>query len=269
MPKRRRPRSVDQGGYSDVVQEAFRRAESHFEYNSIFTGNNVVDLRDRARVYGHKGWYSLKKPGLVSVIVVNKSSSTISSFFRNMVQNSRNRVISRSVESDDVCPISLTRVSDLSHPYVHDGIVFCREDLVLFFMNSYNFTNPITRREFTDVDIKRFGSPTLCEVFYDRVYLRNDAIYDIQEFSFLESQFEGLVKNMISLFHYQDDKEFEDVILSINNMWRKMLAIDLNRTLCVIKSMRHFMEGIGNERRKKWAIEFIDDLDKRSRPDNV
>ncbi len=267
MPKRRRSRSIDEIRESDgnaIVQSALRSAKNHLEYKSIFTGNNVVDLRDRARVYGQKGWYCMKKPNLVSVIVVNKSATTISNFFRGIVQTLRKSVISRSVESDDVCPITLTPVSELLHPYVHDGIVFSRDDLVLFFLKSYNFTNPMTRKEFTNVDIKRFGSPKLCDLFYDREYLRKDAIYDIHQFSFLESQFEILVKHMVALYHHQDDQEYEEVVASIENMWKEMMLIDINRTLCVIKSTRSVLNDISG-RRKKWATAFLDNLDNRSR----
>lgn len=266
MPKRHRSRSVDRQGETNsncIIQGAFKRAKGHFEYKRMFLRNTVVDLRDQARVYGQKRWYSMKKPSLVAVVIVNKSSSIISGFFRRIIQDSRKRVIERSIESDEFCPICLTPVSELINPYVHDGIVFSREDLVFFFMNSYNFTNPMTRRDFTDADIKRFGSPTLCDVFYDREYLRKDVIHGVQQFSFLESQFEVLVKNMVSLYHYQDEREYCETALSLENVWEDMMSIDRNRTVCVIKSARTILDDLSG-RRKKWARALLDNINERT-----
>jgi len=267
MPKRRRSRSIDDTQESDnnaMVQSAMRKCKRHYMYSFMFSDNTVVDLKEMVRGYGQKGWYNLKKHNLVVVVVLNMCSSTISHFFHSIIIRSRERAIETATKSTDtVCPISLVPVSELSFPYVHDNIVFSRDDLVSFFMSSYNFTNPITRREFTATEIRRFGSPTLYEVFLDRVNLRIDAVYEIQHFAFLEVELENCVKRMASMFSFQEQQLFEEVSVILENTWREMLRIDRHRTLCVLKSMFDFI-NMYTGRRRKWSTVMVNDLIKRS-----
>jgi len=267
MPKRRRSRSIDEtheSGNNAMVQSAMRRSKKHYMYNFMFSQNTVVDLREMVRGYGQKGWYNLKKHNLVVVVVLNMCSSTISHFFRNIVKIARKRAIDEAVRSaDTVCPISLVPVSELLFPYVHDKIVFSRDDLVTFFMSSYNFTNPITRREFTETEILRFGSPTLLDVFTNRVHLRIDAVYEIQHFSFLEVELENCIKRMVSMYHYHEQDLFDQISVMLENTWKEMLELDKNRTLCVLKSMFDFI-NLYTVRRKKWASVIVNDLISRS-----
>jgi len=269
MPKRRRSRSIDETHEScnnAMVQSAMRKSKKHYMYTSMFSENTVVDLKEMVRGYGQKGWYNLKKNNLVVVVILNMCSSTIAHFFREIVVRLRVKAIKTAAMAvDTVCPISLVPVSELEFPYVHDSIVFSRDDLVTFFMSSYNFTNPITRREFTGIEIRRFGSPTLYNVFLNRVHLRIEAVYGIQHFSFLEVELENCIKRMISLYGLQEQEHelFDSISVMLENTWSEMLRLDRNRTVCVLKSMFDFI-CYYNPRRRKWATIMVNDLIRRS-----
>jgi len=256
MPKRRRSNSIEEYKESSnhaMVQSSLKKAKSHYLYDYIHHVNTVAELRDIVRGYGMKGWYNMKKQNLVVTVIINISAASIVHFFRQIVNNVRKKVIKEAIESpEDVCPISLVPVSQIVYPYVHDRVVFSREDLVSFFMSSYNFTNPITRREFTNREIRRFGSPTLCTVFQNRASLRADAIYEIQHFAFLETELENYLKRMIYILDHGDQDLFNELGLALDNTYDEMILLDRNRTKCVLKSMFDFI-GNYNGRRKDWA----------------
>jgi len=263
MPKRRRSNSTEDSHESSMhamIQSSKKKAKSHYLYDYMHHVYTVADLKSLVRGYGQKGWYNMKKQNLVVTVVINMAAASIVYFFRQIVNKARNKVISSAASSpEDVCPISLTPVSELVYPYVHDRVVFSREHLVSFFMSSYNFTNPITRREFTRREIRRFGSPTLCTVFDNRHSLRADAIYEIQHFAFLETEMENYLKRMMYILDHGDQDLFNELGMALDNTFDEMIHIDRNRTRCILKSMFDFIENY-NERRKDWAKRTVNEF---------
>jgi len=254
MPKKKRARSFDMSAESDnhIMQIASRKAKKHPRYDYVFQSNTVAALRGDDWCKDHKGWYTMKKPRLVSVFIVSLASSTISRFFKMVVRKRIGKIIRNSIKSDDIDPISHARIIEIDDPCVHDGIVFSKTELTSYFMTSYNFVNPITRRSFNKWDISKFDDDILMNTFDDRSYLRRQAVYEISHFSFLETEFETLVYNIVGMYDMRFLPEYMEMCHTLDNTWKEMVDIDRPRTRCTIRSMEVLLEDLGG-RKKKWA----------------
>lgn len=248
---RKRRRSIDESSDSYM-----RKSRSHKDFTEIFRTNNVVDLKERVRKTGNKDWYLLRKNNLVSSCIVHDCSVRITQFFRGIVEAKLDRFLKHQ-ESDSVCPISLNPISELRSPYVHDGNVFSRDDLVQYFLASFNFCNPITRKELKLGDVKRLGSEELVRVYGNRESLRKESVDNINHFAFLEMEFEELFLSMVSLYHERWASEYITYYKSFHETWSQMMAIDKNRTMCTVKSL-HLKSSALKWHIRAWAKKIVD-----------
>lgn len=245
------------------LQQSIKKSKLHPEYHEIFSKHTVPVLREIVRKTGNKKWYSLRKPNLVCFIIVHRSSSMITRFFKRINQKKRDSIIEKSIKDGSTCPITLEPVSEIRNKFVHNGIVFSGDDLVKYMMISVDFFNPITRKMMSLTDIKRLCSQcpipasTLLEKYNNRVVLRHREVESIRDFSFWETELDNLLVHLGRLFYDQGTEAFADCHRKFHNMWIEMNRIDHNRTLIVLMSLKQSANRFRG-RPRQWINVFID-----------
>lgn len=257
MPKKRKL-SIDETAKvtaNTCLQSCMRKAKKHRDFDSIFGNNTVLELKDIARKMGNKSWYSLRKKNLVCSIIVYNAAKSISSFFEKICNKKRISII-KNCDETETCPISLALVKDLDDPYLHDGVIFSQNFLEEYFLKSYDFVNPITRKPLTMSDIRRFHSKTLLESFKNKDSLRKKYVESTNHFSFLEMDIENIMITLLQLYNERATEEYDEHVEAFENTFRRMRSMDKTRTLCTMESLVDRAEYF-HPRIQKWGMQFV------------
>ena len=224
------------------------KISQHKLYTIVFNESNVPTLRIAMRYMGIPNWYKLRKPQMVHILVSNVCANIIIRLFR----------VEKSVE-ESWCPISLIPVSELNDLFVHDGISFSRHSLIEYIKSSYDFSNPITRREITWEDVAGLDSPIVNNIFGDREKLRLNLVRDIQEFSAMEDEFEECLCTLIriKLLGYNDLSDLVVAQIQFHNIWSRIKTIDINRTICVIRSFMDKVNALPSDKRRRIGMRIL------------
>ena len=174
---KKRKRSIDETfseKLNTCLQQSMKKSKLHPEYHEVYSKHTVPVLREMVRNTRNKKWHSLRKPNLVSIFIVHKCASTISKYFKRIVQKHRDSIIESRMNDGSKCPITLDLVSEINNKFVHNGIVFSRHELIKYMMFSEDFCNPVTRKMMGFADIQRmcshcFLGPPLLEKYNNRV----------------------------------------------------------------------------------------------------
>lgn len=212
-----------------------KRCRCHPLYEIIFKNCSVKKLREVVRALSVSKWYSLKKTALTAVVVSSVCANRIVRFCR------KKRTANSKTEDEGWCPISLTPISEIKDPFIHDDVCFEKQYLIDYFSNSYNFVNPGTMKEFNITEIKELGNKEIEKLFKDRLFLRERTVSDIYTFSFLEDELENTLHVLIELRtrRYNKDPELcRDARLKFHRIWIRLLEIDKNRTVCVMRGLK-------------------------------
>ena len=225
--------------------------KQHRLYTTVFNESNVLTLRTAMRYMKVRNWYNMRKPEMVSVIVANVCANIITRLFR----------IKKFTE-ESWCPISLIPVSELKDPFVHDGITFSKYSLVEYIRHSYDFSNPITRKDITREDTIRLNSPSINMIFEDRESLRSKLVEDIYEFSAMEDELEECLDIIIDIKAFRSTGDLSNLIrvqIQFHRIWSRIKTIDIHRTICVMKSLLDKIKEIYryNERRKRIGVKLL------------
>jgi len=208
------------------------RLKRHYLYNELYK-NCVNDLRLICRKNGETKWYKIKKHELICCIILRYCSIVITKLFKNK----------KTRENDKTwCPISLIPVDEITDPYVHDGVTFSRQYLIDYFNHSVNFTNPSTTSEFELNDIKRLKSEQLEKLFNQRAILRDEIVENVYTFNFLEDEIEDLLHSIIKLYlrrNSTNSYEFREARIEFHRIWLRLIELDKNRTICILRSLIH------------------------------
>lgn len=239
------------------------RLKQNCLYNSHM-GTKAAFLRVRVRRRGYKRWYCLKKCVLAAVLTFDTSVRVITGAFRLFMQKKRDLLIARQAAGgeENKCPICLTPLQDLSNLFVHDGIVFCKQDVIAYVSSGYNFNNPITRKHLSSHDVDRLGCKRLVDSYSSREALRRRVVDSSTHFFFLENDVVEAYRDLLSVVHVSgtrmfSEQIFRDVYLRFDSHVRQMFANDSTRTICVLKGLRNECRGM-DDLVQKWSLTLID-----------
>ena len=227
--------------------------KQHPLYTTVFNESNVSTLKIAMRCMKINKWYKMRKSEMVSIVVSNVCANIIIRFFR--VDKSK-------IDDESWCPISLVPVSKLEDPFIHDGITFSRYSLVEYIRCSYDFSNPITRKNINREDTIRLNSQSINFIFEDRERLRLKLVQDIQEFSAMEDELEECLDIIIDIKSFRSTDNLSTLIrvqVQFHRIWSRIKIIDINRTICVIKSLSDKVNDLYkyNERRRNIGIALL------------
>lgn len=219
-------------------------AKRHTRY-SHHCNKTVQVLRGETRNFGCQKWYCLKKGALVTFLIQKDSATTITRFFRTLLAAKRAMIIRQSLANGDTkCPVCLTNLCELpeSELFVHDGMVFCKSDIIGFVSTNYNFVNPMTRSSILLHHVKALGSDRLVELYYNRHYLRQRAVDASTHFFFLENDIVTALRSVVTAAEFAHVRQsgeniFQDSFRTFELMVSQMRAIDPARTICVLRSL--------------------------------
>lgn len=244
---KRKPLS-DEGAMavSSAAVASLRRVKAYHRYN-VFADMKVVWLRMRLRRRRCRKWYCLKKSALVTACVMDESVRIITRLLRDRARFKRDQLIAERITEgcENKCPICLTALQDFepSELFVHDSIVFCKNDVVACLSSEYNFSNPITRKSIGLHAVRRLGSVSLLQKFAFRGALRKRAVDLSSHFFFLENDIVSTFKELLAVVDYSGadfcrQRIFQDAYLDFDQQVQHMFAIDPKRSICVMKSLR-------------------------------
>jgi len=269
---KKRKKSIDET-FSETLntclQQSMKKSKLHPGYHDMYSKYTVPVLREIVRNIGNKKWYSLRKANLVCFVIVHRSSSMITRFFKRIYQKKIDSIIEESIKDGSTCPITLDPVSEILNRFVHDGIVFSGDELIKYMMVSVDFCNPITRNMMSLIDIKRLCSPIptsqvfpllapeLLEKYNNREALRHKEVESIRDFSFWETELDNILISLGRLFYDQGTEAFNDCHRKFHDMWIEMKRLDRNRTLIVLMSMKQSANRFRG-RPRQWVNVFID-----------
>lgn len=226
----------------------------------------VNRLRPEVRSRGYRKWYCLKKSVLVCVVIMDESVRIIVKALRKVLQRKREQLIKRKLSAgrENKCPICLTPLEDfaLTDLFVHDGIVFCKQDMISHMSTGYNFTNPITRKDISRDVVARLGCHTLLENYGRRKALRRSVVDSSTHFFFMENDILEGYRELLAvvgmsgtqMFHEQ---LFRQLYRSFEYQLRQMSGSDKMRTVCVLKGLKGESRGM-SEMVERWSNTFID-----------
>ncbi|CAM9706441.1 unnamed protein product [Ectocarpus sp. 6 AP-2014] len=229
-------------------------------------GMKVANLRLRARRRGYQKWYSLKKGVLTGILIMDASVRVIVKAFRRIVLMRRDSYIAQKAErgADNKCPICLTPLSDMqvSDLFLHDGVVFCKQDVIDYITSGYNFSNPITRKHISRHEIARLGCQKLLTMYGVRSTLRRREVESSSHFFFLENDVVWTYKNLLAAVDvsgtamFREDL-FRDAYVKFDSHVRQMFANDGLRTVCVLKGLKFEYRGM-SDTLDGWSTKLID-----------
>lgn len=215
-------------------------------YKELMNSCSVKDLRI---ILKHrlsdtpKNFYKLKKKDLVYLASVNIYVTIIIRFLRSLKKPKEDKM--ETEEYIEKCPISLMPISEMEEDdiFTHDNISFSKEYLIEYFKSSYDFTNPITKRELKKEDILRLNSCGILDIFEDKDYLRERMVTDIQDFAFYENDIEVYFYNLIltesgTLGRVVEDEEYLEITGLFHHTWLNMVRLDIYRTDCVLRGLQ-------------------------------
>lgn len=251
----------------DVVAAAGRMLRlKHSRLYDDHMSMKAASLRLRARRRGYHKWYSLKKGVLTGILIMDASVRVIVKAMRRVVKRRRDRFIAQQAEmgKDNNCPICLTLLSDMQVDdlFLHDGVVFCKQDVIDYVSSGYNFSNPITRRQISAHEIARLGCQKLSGIYGVRSTLRKRVVESSSHFFFLENDVVWTYKNLLAAVDisgtaaFREDL-FRDAYIKFDNHVRQMFANDGFRTVCVLKGLKHECLGMGDTL-DAWSTKLID-----------
>lgn len=268
---KKRKRSIDEtcsSTFNTCYQQSMRKTKLHPSYSDTYAHHTVPVLREMVRKIGNKKWYSLRKPNLVSVVMVYRSACVIEIFFKTVLQKHRDSVLETNIRDGSKCPMTLDLISDIdrSNIFVHDGVTFSKKELYEYMMVSVDFCNPITRKMMSYFDIERLslqnpvmvpGNLNILDKYNNRIYLRGLEVESIRDFSFWEIELDNLLIRLARLYYDQGTEEFNDAYLKFHNTWTEMRRICRNRTLVILISLKQRADSFRG-RPRKWANLFLE-----------
>ena len=265
---KKRKRSIDEtfsSKFNTCYQQSMRKTKLHPEYYDTYARHTVPILREMVRKIGNKKWYSLRKPNLVSVVMVYKSACIIEKFFKMVLQKHRDSVLETNIMDGSRCPMTLDLIRDINRVniFVHDGVAFSKKELFEYMIISVDFCNPITRKMMSYFDIVRLslqnpsGDLNILDKYNNRIHLRNLELESIRDFSFWEIELDNLLIRLARLYYDQGTEAFNDAYLKFHNTWMEMRRICRNRTLVILMSLKQRADGFRG-RPRKWANLFIE-----------
>jgi len=265
---KRKPLS-DEGAVavSSAAVASLAKVKAYHRYN-VFAEMTVVWLRTRLRRRRCRKWYCLKKSALVTTCVLDESVRIITRLLRDCARFKRDQLIAERVAEgcENKCPICLTSLQEFerSDLFVHDGIVFCKNDVVACLSSEYNFSNPITRKSMGLHAVRRLGSVSLLQKFAVRGALRKRAIDLSSHFFFLENDIVSTFKELLAVVDYSGSdfcrqRIFQDAYLGFDQQVQHMFAIDPKRSICVLKSLRTVIRDWNASKpvTKAWSSDLI------------
>ena len=244
---------------------ALVRCKQHRLYDR-YMGMQVHRLRPEVRSRGYRKWYCLKKGALVCVLILDHSVRIIARALRKMLQRKREQLIKSKVSGgrENKCAICLTPLEDfaLADLFVHDCIVFCKQDIVSHMSTGYNFTNPITRKDISRDVVARLGCNTLLQNYGRRKALRKSVVDSSTHFFFMENDIVDGYRELLAvvgvsgteMFH---EHMFRHLYRSFEYQLQEMSISDKMRTVCVLKALKRESRGM-SEMVERWSNTFID-----------
>ena len=263
---KKRKRSIDETCSSTsnaCYQQSMRKTKLHPGYYETYSSHTVPILREMVRKIGNKKWYSLRKPNLVSVLMMYRSACIIENFFKMVLQKHRDSVLETNIKDGSKCPITLDLVSEIdkNNIFVHDGVAFSKKELYEYIMISVDFCNPITRKMMSYFDIERLSllsdNLNILDKYKNRIYLRKIEVESIRDFSFWEIELDNLLIRLARLYYDQGTEAFNDAYLKFHNTWVEMRRICRNRTLVILMSLKQRADSFRG-RPRKWANLFLE-----------
>lgn len=251
------------GGTSTLCSSARIKKSTLYALNMQMT---AAALRQRVRALGYRKWYCLKKNGLVGVIVMDESVRIIVEVFRGILQRKRRRFITLRVAAggETTCPICMTPLQEFQEGelFVHDGFVFCKQDIVSFISSGYNFSNPITRGHIGLHDLRALGSDSLCDAYGKRETLRKGVVDSYSHFFFMENDVLVTYRQLLSVVSFSGtpmfhEQLFKELFAVFDRQVHQMRQNDAMRTVCVLKSLRS-ESTLASERTRRWSCDVID-----------
>lgn len=230
------------------------KSKLHPKYPTLLSDNTVTVLKDKVRSAGTREWYSLRKEGLVSAIIIHDSAVTVAMLFKRLLREKRTICFDSQASNGSVCPISFIPVCDMdmNNSFVHDSVVFSREDIVRYVKLSVDFLNPITRNLMHSHDIERLGNEEVCIAYKNRVRLRRIKVESIRQYAFLETELNDILIDLIRQYFHRDTDYFYLSLTAFHETWARMKQIDKTRTVCLLKSLKQSADRFRGKPRE-WA----------------
>lgn len=244
---------------------ALVRCKQHRLYDRHM-GMKVHTLRPEVRRRGYKKWYCLKKDMLVRVLIMDESVRIIVKALRKVIQRRGEQLIRRKLAGgrENKCSICLTPLEDfaVADLFVHDGIVFCKQDIISHMSTGYNFTNPITRKDISRDVVARLGCHNLLESYGRRKTLRRSVVESSTHYFFMENDIVHGYRELLAVVGVSGTQMFHEQIFrqlyrSFEYQLREMSHSDKMRTVCVLKGLRGESRGM-SEVVDRWSNTFID-----------
>ncbi len=227
------------GVINNVNIVSMSRSRHNSKYNEIMDNNTVDQLRNILRGYGYKKWYCLKKNGLVSLLVVDYCTRKIVSFFKRVMSYKHDVKIKKSICENDSCPICMSSIDSFNRNdlFVHDNVVFCRDDIIRFIKSEYNFTNPITRSQIHFHRVKDLRDIGLVDSYLQKDSLRRNAVDSSMHFFYLENDIFYELMDLLRATESNRVDIFRETYIQFDAMIKQMYELDRCRTLCVLKGL--------------------------------
>ena len=255
-----------------LISRAMTNAKLTLLYSTEFSTHTVKSARPIARRIGTKNWYSMKKPSLVSLIVLEEMARRIQRFVRTKGQNVRDRGLEK-----EFCPITMAPMSSISRRdrFFHSNSWFDRNKLVEFIRMSCDFVHPVTRVEFTREDIKRLDRSLL--FLYDKKEeTRSSIVSQIETIQCLENELEEIFREMIDMACVTPTRNEFNIIMTYSEFkfeecFKDLARIDRGRCIVVLKSLPGLMDrdryarALIPKTRAKELKEFINEFMYRAR----
>lgn len=170
----------------------------------------IKDLKKICKIRHIKNYSKLSKKGLINIIDIYNNAIKIQRWFRNILSNG------------EKCPISFEKIKYPCFPYKTNTGVFIYysiDNLKDYLINSGNFTDPITRKKYTDKELKTIDS---IDKYYTKYFKQNKINKSVYKFSkrkkfyrekkdkendllALESQLDSITKELIDIIENEMD----------------------------------------------------------------
>lgn len=223
---------------------ALMRCKKHRLYD-LHMSMKVQRLRPEVRRRRYRKWYCLKKDMLVRALIMDESVRIIVQALRRVLERKRDIFIEQKLAggTENKCPICLMPLEgfDRADLFVHDNIVFCKQDMITHISTGCNFTNPITRKELSRDAVARLVCPALLENYGRHRGLRRNVVDSSTHF-FMENDIVEGYRELLAvvdvsgtrMFHEQ---LFRQLYLSFEYKLRQMSGSEKMRTVCVLKGL--------------------------------
>lgn len=231
-----------------MLSDAFINSRYTKLFQYLHKRHTVQTSRVIVRDLHETKWYRMNKCELISVIAMDTFIRRIQRFYKTRGKSVRDRCELFGGLRGITCPITLIEIEDIPirDRFLHANQWYDRKSLSDFLRISCDFVSPVTRVEFTLVDVLNIDE-SLLELYNKRESIRKGIVDRLELIQGVENELEDIFKEMIEMACVTPTRGEFNVIMTYSEIqfeqsYKDLMKLDKDRCIMALTSLPDLLE---------------------------